>query len=376
MRESRLASEGDACRHGVSTHVPSSKPSLFKPALRPDSLRLFYRSLATLLLAGVRVDRALALLGHQEDDPHMAQICRKMCVTVTHGHALSEAMAQWPRAFSELDQKLVQVGEMTGNMDQLLERLATYEENRRAVTMRVRSALTYPLFIFLLTLAALVVLPPYLFAGLFRLIESLGVDVPLLTRIVLIFAKVMSNPFFLVAAGLGVLAAVKLLPGFLERPAVRLRLAHIGLRLPVLGKALQTIAVTRFARALEIMINCGVSLDECLKMAFVASGNPVLAERRNDALETLFSGVTLYDVLKETEFFPSAFLQVVSVGEESGRLPELLSRICDMYDVQLAHTLETVVAALEPAMMVMMGSFVGVFIIASMQPMSQILQKL
>lgn len=347
-----------------------------KPALRPDSLRLFYRSLATLLLSGIRIDRALDLLGQQEDDPHMAHISREMCAVVSQGHALSEAMGQWPREFTELDQKLVQVGEMTGNMDQLLERLAGYEENRRAVTMRVKSALTYPFFIFLLTLAALVVLPPYLFAGLFRLIESLGVDVPLLTRVVLIFAKVVSSPFFLVAAGLGIVAAVKVLPGVVEQPAVRLRLARFGLRLPVLGKALQTIAVTRFARALEIMINCGVSLDDCLKMAFVASGNPVLIERRNDALETLFSGVTLSEALDETGFFPSSFLQVVSSGEESGRLPELLTRICDMYDVQLAHTLETVVAAVEPAMMVMMGGFVGVFIIASMQPMAQILQKL
>lgn len=356
--------------------MSSSKPSFLKPALRPDSLRLFYRSLATLLTAGVRIDRALDLLSQQDDDPHMAHISRDMCERVSRGHALSEAMAKWPREFSELDQKLAQVGEMTGNIDQLLERLAAYEESRRAVTMRVKSALTYPFFIFLLTLAALVVLPPYLFAGLFRLIESLGVDIPLLTRIVLIFAKVVSSPFFLVAAALGIAAAVKILPGVLERPPVRLRLARIGLRLPVLGKALQIIAVTRFARALEIMINCGVSIDDCLKMAFIASGNPVLVERRNDALETLFSGTTLSQALDETGFFPSAFLQVVSSGEESGRLPELLSRICDMYDVQLAHTLETVVAAVEPAMMVMMGGFVGIFIIASMQPMSQILQKL
>ena len=353
-----------------------SLPSFTSQALKADSLRLFYRSLATLLVAGVRIDRALELLGQQGDDPHMARVCRAMGLTVSRGLSLSQAMSEWPAEFSDLEQKLVRVGELTGNMDHLLGRLATYEESRRAVTMRVQSALTYPFFICALTLGALVLLPPYLFGGLFKLIESVGVELPLLTRAVLIFAKVVTSPIFQLLAVVGVVLAVRALPKVLARPAVQLRLAGLGLRLPVIGPALRTIAVTRFARALEIMLNCGVNLDDCMKMSFMASGNPVLVERCPDAMERLFAGGTLRQSLEDTGFFGEAFLQVVSVGEESGKLPELLERISEMYEVQLAHSLDTVVAALEPAMMVMMGMLVGVFVLASMQPMAQVLQKL
>ena len=347
-----------------------------KQHLKADSLRLFYRSLATLLVASVRIDRALELLGRQGDDEHMAHVCRAMSATVSRGQSLSAAMAKWPDEFSELEVRLVQVGEVTGNIDHLLDRLASYEEGRRRVTMRVKGALTYPLFIFAVTVSALVVIPPYLFGGLFKLIESLGVEVPLLTRMVLVFAKVVSSPYFALAVALGALVAVKVLPELYARRSVKLKLARWGLRLPVIGPSLRTIAITRFSRALEIMLNCGVSIDQCIRLSFVASGNPALDERTDLAIERITSGATLREALEETEFFRGGFLQVVSVGEETGRLPSLLSRVADMYEVQLTYTLESLVAALEPLMMLVMGFLVGIFIIASMQPMSQILQKL
>lgn len=361
---------------GPFPRLPFKLPSMMARPLRANALAIFYRSLSTMLASGVRIDRALHLLSGQEDDPRMSEICRALYSSVNNGKSLSTAMAQWPDVFSVLEQRLVQVGEITGNVDSILDRLARYEESRRSITMRVQSALTYPLFIFALALLALILLPPYLFGGLFKLIESFGVEIPLLTRVVLVFAKVVSSPIFVVVMGVLVVAAFRVVPGMLVQPDVRLKLSRAGLRLPVIGAAIRAIAVTRFARSLEIMLNCGVNLDQGLQMSFAASGNPVLNEQVTASVATLRGGATLREVLEETNFFSKAFLSMVSIGEESGKLPDLLSRIAQMYEMELAYTLETLVAALEPVMLLCMGILVGFFIVATMLPMMQVIKSL
>jgi type IV pilus assembly protein PilC len=361
---------------GSRSRLPFKAPTMMARTLKANALAVFYRSLSTMLASGVRIDRSLLLLGRQEDDPRMAEVCRSLYTQVNNGKPLSVAMSQWGDIFSTLEQRLVQVGEMTGNIDAILDRLAAYEESRRRIAMRVQSALTYPLFIFTLAIIALVLMPPYLFGGLFKLIENFGVEIPLLTRIVLFFAKIVSSPIFAVIFIGGLIAAVRLVPGLLARPDYRLALSRFGLRLPVVGASLRTIAVTRFARAMEIMLNCGINIDQALHMSFTASANPVLIERLPAALNRLRSGATLREVLADTEFFSNGFLSMVSIGEESGKLPTLLSRIAQMYEMELGYTLETLVAALEPIMLLIMGILVGFFIIATMLPMMQVIRTL
>lgn len=356
--------------------LPFKLPNLLGKQLRANALAVFYRSLSAMTRAGVRIERALQLLGEQEDDPRMAEVCRSLQTNISHGKSLSTAMSQWPDVFSSLELRLVQVGEMTGNIDRILERLANYEESRRSVTMRVKSALTYPAFVFALAMAALVILPPYLFGGLFKLIENFGVEIPLITRVVLVFAKVVSNPIFIAVLAAGVVAGFKILPVLLRRPDVQLKVAGFSLRVPVIGAALRTIAVTRFARALEIMMNCGVTLDQGLQLSMAASGNPVLIQRLPRALERLRGGATLREVLEETSFFGQGFLSMTSIGEESGKLPALLSRLAQMYEMELGYVLETLVAALEPLMLLVMGLLVGLFIVATMLPMMQVIRAL
>lgn len=345
-------------------------------ALQPGSLAVFYRSLATMYAVGVRTDRALSLMVNQSEDPRLQEICYSLTRGLHMGQSLSASMSAWPSDFGQMDIKLVAMGELTGTLPRILERLARYEEERRAVVMRLKSALTYPAIVFVVALLALVLLPPYLFGGLFKMIEGLDVQVPLLTRMVLVFSHVVSSRLFWVFVLGIVIAATRFLPPYLRQPPVRRELVGRLMELPVIGYAIRMVAVTRFARAMEVMLTVGISMEQSFTMAFDASTNPVLQATLPRALEDLRQGNRVTQCLSATKFFPRAFLQIVSIGEESGRLSYLLSKITHMYEQELEYSLETLIAALEPIMLMVMGVIVGVFVIATMMPMMQLIQHL
>jgi type IV pilus assembly protein PilC len=240
----------------------------------------------------------------------------------------------------------------------------------------VQSALTYPIILFVLAMAALIFVPPYLFGGLFQLIESSGVEIPLITRILLLVSKFVSSPWFYILGAIIIAVALKLLPPILRRPEVRLTLTRYALKLPVIGKAIRVIAVTRFARSMEILVTVGVNIDQALEMSMEASNNPVLIESTGEVVRNLRNGATLAESLQEADFFPRSFLQMVAVGEESGKLPHLISKLADIYEVELEYSLEIAIQALEPIMLLFMGIVVGIVIIATMMPMMQVIQHL
>lgn len=379
-QRSTLAARAAPTRSADSA-PPASRGRLKLPVIRSKSLNvgslaIFYRSLATMFAAGVRIDRALRLLAEQTDDLFMAEISNGLCQSVSAGAPLSLAMAAWPDVFHPMEQRLVQVGETSGHLDHILDRLSTYEEKRRTIGMRVSGALTYPILLFVLAMIALVFVPPYLFGGLFQLIETSGVPIPLLTRCMLVGSKAVSSPIFLAAMAVVCVVVGRLIPGMVRNPTLRLQFYELALRLPVLGNALRIITVTRFARALEVLLGVGVSLDQSMEMAFAAADNPVLAKRLGRTVVALRAGATMSESLEDTGFFPRAFILVVAVGEEAGKVPTLVSRLADIYEVELEYALESAIAALEPMMLLFMGIVVGVVIIATMLPMMTVIQHL
>jgi len=370
-RATSLANDG-----GQSARSRVQLPVIFGRRLSAHSLAVFYRSLATMFAAGVRIDRALTLLGDQVDDPVMAEISRGLARSVSQGVSLSHAMTSWPDVFTTMHQRLVMVGEARGPLDDILDQLGIYEEKRRALGMRLSSALTYPIILFVLAMVALVFVPPYLFGGLFQLIESSGVDIPFVTRIMLAVSRTVTSGWFYLAAGIALVVALKLLPPILRQPKMQRELFALAFRTPVIGPALRTVTVTRFARTMEVLVAVGISLDQAFEMSFAAAGNPLLAEKLPAALESLRAGGTIEESLAGTGFFPNAFLQMVAVGEESGKLPHLISRLADIYEVELEYSLEVAVTALEPIMLLLMGLVVGFVVIATMLPMMQVIQNL
>lgn len=341
-----------------------------------DSLSVFFRSLALMGRSGVRLEQALRLLGEGGEDPRMKEVSQGIALAVRSGAPVSGGMTLFPRAFTKMQLKLVQVGEKTGKLDQVLDRLGVYEEQRRAAVMKVRSALVYPSFLFALSLLLLVLVPPYLFGGLFQMIEESGVDPPWLTRVVMGLSNLTRSwwfwPLLLGALGAAAYGAGRLW----RRPEVRLQAARAALRVPVLGRTTRVVATHRFAQALAFQLEVGIAPMQALELAAPASANPILEEEVEQVLRGLRTGLTLDESMSRSQFLPRTLVQMVKVGEESGKLPAMLDHVARLYDAELEHSLEVLTAMLEPLMMLVMGLLVGLMIVATLLPMTTLVQSL
>lgn len=341
-----------------------------------ESLSLFFRSLAVMVAAGVPLDRSLDHLGAQADQAAMARLSADLARQISAGIPLSRAFASHSGVFSPLQVRMLAVGERTGNLDVVLARLATYEEKRRATAMKVKSALTYPLFLIVLATFMLIVLPPYMFGGLFAMIATSGVEPPLLTRLVIAVSDFIRTPVFWLLLGGGVVGLVKLAPSLWQRPELRVLVYEELRKAPGAGRFLQILATSRFARALELQLHVGESPLVGLQMACEASGNPLLEASVNEVVSALKGGETLVDSLAVSGFFPRTFLDLVRAGEESAQLPEMLGRSALLYETDLDQAIDAFTSLLEPLVMLVMGVIVGIVVIATMLPMMTLLQNL
>ncbi|MBI3926020.1 MAG: type II secretion system F family protein [Armatimonadetes bacterium] len=337
---------------------------------------MFFRSLAVMTRAGIPIDRSLRLMGKQTEDQAMSLVGRSLADKVAQGHTLSHAMGAFPDAFSPMQQRLVQIAESTGSMEDVLFQLSRYEEKHRAMVMKIRSAISYPAFIFAVAFLMLVIVPPFMMEGLFSMIVGSGVEPPLITKIVMWFTGVTRSIwFYLLLVAVGV-AGATMLPRWLKRPDVRYRVYYYALLVPVLGKVVRTVGAARFARSLEVQLAVGVPPLNALQLAASSSENPILEEGVGRAVEGMRDGLTLEQSLDRADFFPPLLLQMVNAGEETGTLSDMLGRVADMYEVELDNILEVFTSLLEPMVMLIMGIVVGVLVLATMLPLMQVLQSL
>ncbi|MBI3928491.1 MAG: type II secretion system F family protein [Armatimonadetes bacterium] len=344
-----------------------------RPSVR--SRAIFFRTLSLFSSGGIPLHRALRLLSLDPDEP-MAEVSRAVATRLDRGESLSQAMAAHYDVFSGLQSRLVRVGEISGSVHVVLRRLAEFEEKQLMSTARARAALTYPAVLLLICLLMVTIVPPYLFGGLYPIIESSGVQVWWPTRCLMALSQALRSPWFLVlglgAAG-GIAALIRRLAG---RPRVRRVAMAWLLRVPGLGRTLRTLAVTRFAQALALMVQVGVPIVSALELAGQSSDNPVLEERMPDAIRALVNGSALSVSLQVTEFFPKLVLLAVNVGQDSGALGGILEKLAEIYEVQLEHDLETLAAMAEPLIVMFLGAVVAVVTLASLVPLVQVIQTL
>lgn len=347
-------------------------------SLRPraDSKTVFLRSLSTMVLAGVTVDRSLDYLSAQVDDPVLAQICRGMAQRIHNGFPLSQAMACYPRAFSRLQLRLVQMGEKTGLLDQVLLELSRYEEKERALVLKVKSTISYPAFILVVASLMMLFVPPYILKGMFGLIEGSGIQPPLLTVVVMKVTNFLRTPQFYVGFVAFVGLLVYALPRWLEAAPNRKRVAHLIDRIPGVGKVFHTLALARFSRALSVQIECGMNPLAALPISAEVTENPILVEAISQANQGLSQGESFSTSLQATGFFPKLMLNMVEAGEESASLGQLLHKAAEMYEAEVDYALDTFTALLEPVIMAGIGVMVGILVLATMLPMTQVIENM
>lgn len=345
---------------------------------RPASgaLAVFLRSFSMMSLAGVNMHSTLTMLGYQSEDEPIRLASMEMAQEIAKGHQLSKAMSLHPNVFSKFQLSLIQVAERTGNLDEILLKLAEYEEKSSNTARKVKGALTYPAFIFLVCLTMLIFAPPFVFSGIFPMLKSMGGSLPWITRLVIGLSELVRNPLFVVAlAGLAYGVGRFAIDRF-THPQKRLDTYRRLLKIPVLGLLLKSVAVSRFCRSLSVQLSAGGDIMDALALSGQSSQNPILQEATPKAIASLRAGRALSRCLKETEFFPEMVIHLLRVGEETGEVSDMLRISANWYDDEIDQRIETLASCVEPLVMLIMGACVGVVVIALLLPMMNLVSAM
>lgn len=337
---------------------------------------LLFRSLEVLFGAGVTLPRSLRILAEQMNDRQLKRALVRIESRVMQGMSFSNAVKEFPYIFSDHCRRTIEVAEASGALPSVLNRLAVYEEKAYQTGLLFRQALVYPLWILLVCTAFVIWVPPYLFGELFSLLENSGIELPLITKIVLFISKVVSSPFFYLVALVAVVFSVRGVVSLAESPRTRYRFYTLLHKNKFVSSQLTAIATCRFARCLEMLSEVGVPMTQALKLAGNAAGDPVLKRRMPAVIDELMVGATVEECLAVAEFFPRPFLSTVKSGQESGKLSDVLSKIVLLYEAELEYRARSIVNALEPLAMLIMGLVVGVFVIATMSPLMELIKSL
>ena len=359
------ARAGRRRRWGVD-EVGAGGRSILRPRVRPRDLVLFTRQFSSMVNAGLPLTRALEILSRQAASPALRDVIREALHDVEAGNTLSDALGRHSAVFSSLYVNMVAAGESGSLLDAVLERLATLLEKSDGVRRKVRGALVYPAVV--LGVAAVVIATLLLFVipTFETVFASFGAVLPAPTRAVIGLSRAVQDWWW---AMLGLAAgAVLLLRRWAATDAGRSRLDRFMLRLPILGSLLRRASVSRFTRTLGTMLSSGVPILEGLEITARTAGNRVIHDAIIESRDAIAGGDSIASPLEATGVFSLMVTQMIHVGEETGDLDGMLSRIADLYDDEVDVAVESLLKVLEPALIVILGGLVGGLIIAMYLP--------
>lgn len=339
------------------------------------AIAVFTRQLATLLQAGVPISRAFDALAEQSLDAKLCRAVQAAGKDIKDGVPLSRALTKQGHVFSPIYVSMVRAGEISGAMDEILDRLAGYLEREFELRRRVQSATTYPLFVFVVSVAITMFLTNIVFPTFIELFRGININLPWSTRALITITHFLRNPTVMGPLILGALIGVTAVRSYVRTPLGRRQWSWLQLELPVVGKIYHKVALTRFCRTLSTMLDSGIPMLHALKSTAFAMDNAVMADLIEDVAQNLKTGVALSVPLEDYRQFPTLLVQMVNVGEESGELATMLRRLGDFYDAEVGTALEELVAVLEPVMIFCMGIVVGFILLAVFTPVYTLVQQ-
>lgn len=339
---------------------------LFDRGMTPQDLALITRQLATLVGAGLPLVECLAALIEQVDSPRHKKVLSQVRELVVEGGTLADAMKQHPAVFNDLYVNMVRAGEASGALDIVLVRLAEYTERAAALRGKVRSALTYPVFMGLASMGILFFLLSYVVPKVTRIFEERDAKLPTMTIVLLAVSNFLSTYWWAILAIL-TLAAIAVRAST-RTPAGRLRFDGLVLRIPYFGKVLKKVALARFARTLSTLLLGGIPLLQALDIVKHVVSNMVLSNAIEDGRNSIREGHSVADPLRKSGLFPPLLVHMIAVGEKSGELEQMLSRAADAYDGEVESSVSALSSILEPVLVIFMGGVVLFIVMAILLP--------
>ncbi len=358
---------------GVSKKPAQIKIS-FGSGIKKLDLSRFTRQFATMISAGLPMVQCLEILGTQMESAEFRKVIVQVKEAVQSGATLSEALGRQKKVFDDLYVNMVEAGEIGGALDTILIRLAQYREKSDRLVRKVKGALVYPIVVMIVaggvTFAMLRFIVP-IFAKMF---SGLGAELPAPTQFILDLSNFLKvNTMLIIILLVAAIIAFKL---FLRNPKGRLIFDGFKLRMPLLGNLVRKSAISRFTRTLSTLLSSGVSILDALNITAKTSGNMVLQNAIKKSMVSIAEGETITQPLKEVGVFPPMVTQMISVGEKTGGLDEMLSKIADFYDEEVDAAVAALTSIIEPVIIVFMGAIIGGILIAMYLPMFDIIGQI
>ncbi len=327
---------------------------------------IFTRQFSTMIDAGLPLVQCLEILASQQDKKTFQKVLVQIRQDVEGGATLAAALKKQPKTFTDLYANMVEAGEAGGILDTILNRLAAYIEKSITLKKRVKSAMIYPSTIVAVAVVVVTFLLLFVIPTFKSMFEGFGATLPLPTRIVLGLSNLLRRYFVFGLAG--IIGAVVGLRYYYKTPAGRKQIDTLLLKAPVFGMLLRKVAVAKFTRTLGTLISSGVAILDGLEITARTAGNKVVEEAIMKTRVSIAEGKTIAAPLKETTVFPPMVVQMIAVGEQTGALDSMLSKIADFYDEEVDTAVANLTSLLEPLLMVFLGVVIGGVVIAMYLP--------
>ena len=350
--------------------------SLGPMVIKTKDLTVVTRQMAILLEAGLPLIRSLKTLSRQSKNPAIKKTLEEAAASVEGGATFSEALAQHPKSFDKLYLNMIRAGEAAGKLELILDRLAMFMEKAAKIQGKVKSAMVYPIIVLCVAVIICSGLMIFIVPKFEKMFSELleGEPLPWLTQIVVGIGKFMSEQALIMVVGIVVL--VILIKIILKIPFLRFYIDWAKYNMPLFGPIVSKSAISKFGRTLGTLMGSGVPVLNSLTIVKETSGNEVVARAVVKVYEAVKEGEGMAPPLQATKIFPEMVISMIEVGEETGKLPEMLDKIADTYDEEVDNAVSALTSMIEPIMMVGLAVIVGGIVIALFMPMISIIEKL
>ena len=346
--------------------APRSLNITFGGGITTRDVVIFTRQFSTMINAGLPLVQSLNILAQQTENKKLAEVTKAVVYDVEAGNTLADALGKHPKAFSDLYTNMVAAGEAGGILDTILNRLASFLEKNDAIVRKVKGAMVYPAVIISVALLAIAILLIFVIPTFEDMFASVNLELPLATRVVIGLSNLLTNWWFAIIGGI-----VLVLFGIRQYYATsggRKVIDSLLLNAPVLGDLLRKSAVSRFTRTLGTLVSSGVSILDGLEITAKTAGNRVIHDAVMTSRQSIAGGETIAAPLEASGVFPPMVISMISVGEQTGGLDEMLSKSADFYDAEVDVAVSALLSLMEPIMIVVLGVVVGGIIVAMYLP--------
>ncbi|AKL95272.1 type IV pilus assembly protein PilC [Clostridium aceticum] len=348
--------------------------NLFQPKVKLKDLTVFCKQFHTMLQAGMSLSNCLEVLMDQTENKTLRTIVEDLFTQVQKGTVLSEAMKKYKKIFPPILINMVEAGEMTGTLDEVLGRMSEHFEKEGKINAKIKGAMMYPMILSIVAIGVVIFLLVFIMPTFIGMFTSSGVTLPLPTRILLAFSNILTTFWYVFL--FAIVGIVFLLHRILSTDNGKRAYDRLKFRIPIVKGSIIKIVTSRFTRTLSSLLSSGIPIISALEASANVTNNKVVTDGIEMVVEDIRKGVSLAALLKKMNVFPPMMISMVSIGEESGSLDTMLSKTADFYDQELEAAIQQMVSMLEPLMIVVMAVIIGFIVIAMMLPMFDMMKTI